>query len=72
MQDSRWDQVQDKFFIFHHQRVAGVVASLKSDNVIGRLTQEINNLTLALVAPLGSNHNYVCHGVNLCMFGLLE
>jgi hypothetical protein len=68
MQDSRWDQVQNEFLIINHQCVASVVASLKSDNVIGRLTQEINDFPLALVSPLGSNHNYIRHGVNLCMF----
>jgi hypothetical protein len=44
--------VQDEFLVFHHQGVAGVVTSLKSDDVVGGLTQEIDNLTLALVAPL--------------------
>jgi hypothetical protein len=52
--------------------VAGVVASLKSDNVIGRLTKEINDFPLALVSPLGSNHNYIRHGVNLYIFGVSE
>jgi hypothetical protein len=43
------------------QRVAGIVTTLKARHHIGALRQPVDDLALALVAPLGANHNHVCH-----------
>jgi hypothetical protein len=42
--------------------MAGVVTSLEPNYIVGGLTEEINYFTLALIAPLSSYHNNVCHG----------
>ena len=44
-----------------HQRVAGIVAALEADHDVGLLRQPINNLALALVAPLGADHDNIGH-----------
>jgi hypothetical protein len=41
--------------------VAGIVATLEARHHIGPLRQPVDDLALALVAPLGANHNHVCH-----------
>ena len=43
------------------QRVAGIVAALEADDDVGLLRQPIDDLALALVAPLGADHDNICH-----------
>ena len=43
------------------QRVAGVVAALEAHDDVGALGQPVDDLALALVAPLGADHDDVCH-----------
>ena len=43
------------------QRVAGVVAALEAHDDIGALRQPVHDLTFALVAPLGADHDNVRH-----------
>ena len=45
------------------QRVAGIVAALEADDDIGLLGQPIDDLAFALVAPLGADHDNICHEV---------
>ena len=37
------------------------MAALKADNDIGTARQPVNNLSLALIAPLGADHGYIRH-----------
>ena len=43
------------------QRVAGIVAALEADHDIGLLGQPVDDLTFALVAPLGADHDNIRH-----------
>ena len=45
-----------------HQRMAGVVAALKAHDHIGAAGQPVDDLALALIAPLGADHGHVGHG----------
>ena len=44
------------------ERVPGIVPALKPHDDIGALGQPVDDLALALVAPLGADHGHVCHG----------
>ena len=44
-----------------HQGVAGIMAALEADDDVGLLGQPIDDLALALVAPLGADHDNICH-----------
>jgi len=44
-----------------HQRVAGIVAALETDHGIGAAGEPVNDLALAFIAPLGTDHGYVGH-----------
>src|SRR3979490_3155480 len=41
--------------------MAGIVAALEAHDDVGLFGQPVDDLALALVAPLGPDHNYICH-----------
>ena len=41
--------------------MAGIMAALKADDDVGLLGQPIDDLAFALVAPLGADHDNICH-----------
>ena len=43
------------------QRVAGIVAALEAHDDVGLLGQPVDDLALALVAPLGADHHDIRH-----------
>ena len=43
------------------QRVARIVATLEAGDDIGTLRQPVDDLALALIAPLGAHDHHVCH-----------
>jgi hypothetical protein len=55
VQDAARDQVELPGLAFAHDRVPGVVAALEADDHVGALGQQVNDLALAFVAPLGAN-----------------
>ena len=55
VQDSRRDQRQDGLLAADDQRVAGVVAALETRHRGRALGQQVDDLALALVAPLGAD-----------------
>ena len=55
VQDSGGDQVQLERLPAAHDRVTGVVPALKAHDGIGLLGEQVGDLSLALVAPLGSD-----------------
>src|SRR5258708_26766816 len=60
-QDSRRNQMQ---YIFHaavNDCVPGIIATLAADNYVRPRSKHVDNLAFALVAPLHSDQNCVCH-----------
>ena len=57
VQDARRDQVQDRLRAADDQGVPGVVAALETHHRAGTLGEEVDHLALALVAPLGTDHD---------------
>ena len=55
VEDPRRDQVELPLHAVADDRVAGVVAALEADDQIGVLGEQIGDLALALVAPLGAD-----------------
>ena len=55
-----------------HDGVAGVVAALEAHHHVGAVGQPVDDLALALVAPLGADHRDVGHGLSdlTCPAGL--
>ena len=45
----------------HHQRMASVVAALKAHDGVGPAGQPVDDLALALIAPLGADYGDVGH-----------
>jgi hypothetical protein len=41
--------------------VASIMAALKAHNDIGAAGEPIDDLAFALIAPLGTDHCYICH-----------
>ncbi len=60
IENARRDQVQLKRLAIDHHRMTGVDATLVAHHHVGIFAQEVGNFTLALVAPLGTNYNYIC------------
>ena len=58
---ARWQQRQLVRRAANNQRVAGVVTALKAHDNVGTLREPIDNLALALVAPLGTDNHNVGH-----------
>ena len=48
--------------VAEHERVAGVVASLVAGDDVGPLGEQVDDLALALVAPLGADDHRAGHG----------
>ena len=44
-----------------HQGVAGVVAALETHDDVGLLGEPVDDLAFAFVAPLGADHDNICH-----------
>ena len=58
-QDPRGNQVQHRLLAADHQRVAGVVAALEAHHALRAVGQPVDDLALALVAPLGADDDDV-------------
>src|SRR5690606_21391117 len=43
------------------QRVAGIVPALEARDDVGAVRQPVDQLALALIAPLGTHHGYIGH-----------
>ena len=54
-----------------HQRVAGVVAALEAHHDVGAAGEPVDDLALALVAPLGADHRDIrpCHSLRFDSVG---
>ena len=55
VEDPARDQVELPGLAVAHDRVPGVVAALEADDRVGPLGEQVDDLALALIAPLGAN-----------------
>jgi hypothetical protein len=55
----------DELFPVDHHRMTGVIAALKANHHISRLSQQINNFAFTFVPPLRSDNDYVSHVILL-------
>ena len=60
---ARGDEMQYGLMAFDHQRVSRVVAALKTDHDVGIGRQQIDDLALALVAPLEADDDQTVNRV---------
>src|SRR5450759_5881936 len=56
-QDARGDERENRLLAADHERVAGVVPALKARHGDRALGHEVNDLALALIPPLGADHD---------------
>ncbi len=61
IQDPGGDQVQLPLLAAADDRVAGVVAALEADDGVCVLGEQVGDLALALVAPLGAHYHDAWH-----------
>ena len=61
-EDAAGHQPQLVGLVAQHQRVPGVVAALVAGDHVGPLGQQVDDLALALVAPLGADDDRAGHG----------
>ena len=57
VEDPRRDQVELVDLVAADDRVAGVVAALIADHDVGPLGEQVGDLSLPLVAPLGADND---------------
>ena len=60
-QDARRHKVENDLFAAHHYGVAGIRPALIPDDHVGKFAQYINDLSLALVAPLKAHSRNIRH-----------
>src|SRR5262249_52513403 len=65
MQDAGRDEMQDELLALHVDRVACVVSALISRHDGEARGQQVDNLPLAFVAPLGAQNHNVHESVSL-------
>ena len=65
IEDPRRDQVELELVALADDRVAGVVAALEANDDVGLLGNQVDDLALALIAPLGADYDYSWHGGGL-------
>ena len=57
VQDAARDELEGEGLAVHDDRVAGVVAALVAHDEVHVLGEEVGELALSLVTPLGSDHH---------------
>lgn len=58
--------MENRFLAVDHQRVARVMTALKTDHAFGAFGENVDQLALALVSPLGADHDNVLSHVLFC------
>ena len=61
VEDPGGDQVELELLAVADDRVAGVVAALEADDHVGAVGEQVDDLPLPLVAPLGSDYDQAWH-----------
>src|SRR5262249_47297727 len=62
VEDPRRDQVEFEDVPVPDDRVPGIVATLKTDHQVGPLGEQVDDLSLSFIAPLGANDYETWHG----------
>ena len=57
VEDAGGDQVELELLVAAHDRVAGVVAALEADHEVGLLGEQVRDLPLSFIAPLGAEYD---------------
>ena len=57
--DATGDKVQSGFNAVDHQRMAGIVPTLKAHHTLRALGQPVHQLALAFVTPLGAHDDHI-------------
>ena len=65
--DARREQGQLVDIFTDDQRVPGIMTALKADDDVGTFGQPVDDLALALIAPLGTDHGHIGHLVILAL-----
>ena len=63
VQDPARDQLEGELLAVDHDPVPGVVAALVADDDVHLLREEICELALALITPLGAHHDRCWHAL---------
>jgi arylformamidase len=63
--DARREERKLIGFIANHKRMPGIMSALKAHNHVCTAGEPVDDLALAFIAPLGTNHRYVGHAVFL-------
>src|SRR5512134_2450663 len=63
VKDTGGNEVKDKGSAVVDHGVPGVRAALIADDRIGVTCQDVDDLPLAFVAPLGADHNQITHRI---------
>ena len=71
VEDTRRDELQGEALAVDHDGVPGVVAALVADDHRHLLGQEVGELALALVSPLGADDDGGGHGPDVSQTGPL-
>ncbi len=61
-EDAGGDEVEDVFGAADDDGVTGIVAALTADDDLGFLSEKIDDLALAFIAPLGAYEDGISHG----------
>jgi len=61
VQDARGNEVQHGLLAVHHQGVARVVAAVEPYDEVRPFGEQVHDLALAFVAPLGAVHHHASH-----------
>lgn len=63
VEDAGRDQVEDGLLAVQHQGMTCVVATLETHDGAGGFGQQVDDLALAFITPLGAEHDYIlAHG----------
>ena len=69
IEDPGRDQMELELVALADDRVAGVVAALEAHDDVGLLGNQVDDLALALIAPLGADYDNAWHGAGLWLGG---
>src|SRR5690554_699344 len=58
---SGWNQMQDNNGVIKFEGMSCIGSALIPDHIICIRTQQVNNLSLSFIAPLGANYNSYSH-----------
>ena len=61
VEDPAGDEREDRLLAADHEGVPRVVPSLETNDHLGVLGEQVDDLALSLVAPLGTDHHDVRH-----------